>query len=59
MGDKALVDLQIHHYRFDILRDIIESRMTQYDHIVIMPHFTHDTDPKKCLHCLKVFLRAS
>ncbi|HTG56933.1 MAG TPA: hypothetical protein VL943_11730, partial [Niabella sp.] len=30
-----------------------ESRMNQYDHFVIMPHFTHDTDPKKILTLLK------
>lgn len=53
LGDKALVDLQIHHYRLDILRDIIESRMAQYDHLVIMPHFTHDTDLRKVLALLK------
>lgn len=53
LGDKAVVDLQIHHYRLDILKDIIETRMNQYDHFVIMPHFTHDTDPQKILSLLK------
>jgi len=53
LGDKAVVDLQIHHYRLDILKDIVESRMSQYDHFVIMPHFTHDTDQKKVIALLK------
>lgn len=53
LGDKAVVDLQIHHYRLDILKDIVESRMNQYDHFVIMPHFTHDTDPRKVLALLR------
>ncbi|AHF16953.1 GntR family transcriptional regulator [Niabella soli] len=39
LGEKAWVDLQVHHYNFGLLKEIIESKIGQYHYYAIMPHF--------------------
>ncbi|MBO9618276.1 MAG: GntR family transcriptional regulator [Niabella sp.] len=39
LGDRARVDLQVHHYNFRLLKEIVESKMGQYHYYAIMPHF--------------------
>jgi DNA-binding transcriptional regulator YhcF (GntR family) len=52
LGDKAMVDLQIHHYNPQHLKKIIENNLGKYDHYVIMPHFEVGTKPKVYLDIL-------
>ncbi len=39
LGDKATVDLQIHHYNAVLLKKILEDNLGKYHYYVIMPHF--------------------
>jgi DNA-binding transcriptional regulator YhcF (GntR family) len=42
LGDKATVDLSIHHYSVAVLEDIIDRNQGKYHHYVLMPHFAHE-----------------
>jgi DNA-binding transcriptional regulator YhcF (GntR family) len=53
MGNKAVVDFQIHHYDHLHLKRIIESNLGKYDYYVIMPHFKNDANKKTCLEIIK------
>ncbi|GAB4020394.1 GntR family transcriptional regulator [Spirosoma sp. KCTC 42546] len=44
LGDKATVDLQIHHYSACHFQEIIEKNLGKYNYYVVMPHFTQDLD---------------
>jgi len=44
LGDRATVDLQIHHYNVHLFQEIIEKSLGKYNYYVVMPHFTLDTD---------------
>lgn len=44
LGDKAIVDIKIHHFNTKILKDLIENHLSDYDYFVIMPHFYDDPD---------------
>ncbi|HTN19661.1 MAG TPA: GntR family transcriptional regulator [Pelobium sp.] len=44
LGSNARVDLYIHHYNPDVLREIIDENLDCYNHYVIMPHFFHDVN---------------
>jgi DNA-binding transcriptional regulator YhcF (GntR family) len=44
LGDKAQVDLQVHHYNAKLFADIIERNLGKYNYYVVMPHFVHDLD---------------
>ncbi len=44
LGDKATVDLQIHHYNARHFQEIIEKNLGKYNYYVVMPHFTQDLD---------------
>lgn len=44
LGDKAKVDLQIHHYNATLFKEIIENNLGKYNYYVIMPHFFQDVD---------------
>ncbi|MFD2933024.1 GntR family transcriptional regulator [Spirosoma flavum] len=44
LGDKATVDLQIHHYNAFHFQEIIEKNLGKYNYYVVMPHFTQDLD---------------
>jgi DNA-binding transcriptional regulator YhcF (GntR family) len=39
LGDKATVDLQIHHYNAVLLQKILEDAAGKYHYYVVMPHF--------------------
>jgi DNA-binding transcriptional regulator YhcF (GntR family) len=53
LGDKAKVDLQMHHYDPRILKEIIENNMGKYHYYVVMPHFYHDANRNAYLKVLK------
>lgn len=53
LADKAVVDLQIHHYNPRHLKEIIESSLGKYDYYVIMPHFETNTSKKSYMDILK------
>ncbi len=44
MGDKAVVDLKIHHFSTQLLEGLITESMNEYDYYVLMPHFSEDAD---------------
>ena len=44
LGDRATVDLQIHHYNLGLFQEIIERSLGKYNYYVVMPHFTLDSD---------------
>lgn len=44
LGDKATVDLQIHHYSASLFQEIIEKNLGKYNYYVVMPHFTQDLE---------------
>jgi DNA-binding transcriptional regulator YhcF (GntR family) len=44
LGDRATVDLQIHHYSASIFQEIMEKNMGKYNYYVVMPHFNTDLD---------------
>ncbi len=39
LGNKAVVDLQIHHYNPLVLKDILDTHLGKYNYYVLMPHF--------------------
>jgi DNA-binding transcriptional regulator YhcF (GntR family) len=51
LGDKAIVDIKIHHFNTKILKDLIENHLSDYDYFVIMPHFYDD--PAEALKVIK------
>jgi len=52
LGDRATVDLQIHHYNAVRFREIIEQNLGKYNYYVVMPHFTQDLDKADYLQVL-------
>ncbi len=42
MGDKAIVDLKIHHFSAKILEMLLVENRDEYDYFVLMPHFYED-----------------
>lgn len=44
LQDKAIVDLKIHHSSTQVLRNLIENNVNDYNYIVIMPHFYDDSE---------------
>lgn len=44
LGDKATVDLQVHHYNAVLLKKILEENKGKYHFYVIMPHFFEGLD---------------
>lgn len=53
VGEKAAVDLQVHHYNAGLLRDIITSNLGNYHYYVLMPHFDKGESKKKILEVIK------
>ncbi|GAB3955262.1 GntR family transcriptional regulator [Spirosoma harenae] len=53
LGDKATVDLQIHHYSAFHFREIIEKNLGKYNYYVVMPHFTQDLDKADYMRVLE------
>lgn len=54
LGNKAKVDLQIHHYNPLLLKEIIQANAGKYHYYVIMPHFTMSASKKECLDILRM-----
>jgi DNA-binding transcriptional regulator YhcF (GntR family) len=44
LGERAHVDLQIHHYSSRKLGEILDQSLGKYNHYVIMPHFMPEND---------------
>lgn len=44
LGPAAKVDLQIHHWNVQVLKNILDKAANQYDFFVVMPHFYDDQD---------------
>lgn len=44
MGDKAVVDLKIHHFSIQLLESLITENLNEYDYYVLMPHFYDEAD---------------
>lgn len=53
LQDKAKVDLQIHHYNTQLLKEIIENNLGKYHYYVIMPHFFHHTAEEEYLNIIR------
>ncbi len=53
LGDRATVDLQIHHYSAELFKGIIERSIGKYSYYVVMPHFTYTTPPEAYLSVLR------
>lgn len=54
LGEKAKVELQIHHYSTKILAEILEANLGKYDYYVLMPHFYRDANREECLNIVKM-----
>ena len=52
-GTTAKVDLQIHHYNPQLLKEILESSKDNYHYYVVMPHFFYDSKKEQYLKILK------
>lgn len=44
MGNRATVDLKIHHFNTRLFESLITENIDEYDYYVIMPHFYEDED---------------
>jgi DNA-binding transcriptional regulator YhcF (GntR family) len=44
LGDKATVDLQVHHYNAVLLKKILDDNAGKYHYYVVMPHFFEGLD---------------
>lgn len=53
LGERAQVDLQVHHYSAKLFADIIERNLGKYNYYVVMPHFVHDLDKVNLEQVLK------
>jgi DNA-binding transcriptional regulator YhcF (GntR family) len=53
LGDKASVDLQIHHYNVRIFEEIIDKNLGKYNHYVVMPHFFPEADKSLAIKVLE------
>lgn len=53
LGDRATVNLEIHHYNAYLFQQIIERNLGKYNYYVVMPHFTHSTPAEDYLSVLR------
>jgi DNA-binding transcriptional regulator YhcF (GntR family) len=53
LGNKASVDLQIHHYDARIFAEIIENSLGKYNYYVVMPHFFPENEKGVALKILE------
>ena len=44
LGERAMVDIKIHHFNTVIFKRLIADNLADYDYFVIMPHFYDDPD---------------
>ena len=42
MGNKAIVDLKIHHSNAKVFESLLHDNINEYDYFIIMPHFYDD-----------------
>ena len=54
---KAKVDLRIHHYDPNLLREILDDTIGRYDYYVIMPHFLSYAKEKQYIDIIKMIPR--
>jgi DNA-binding transcriptional regulator YhcF (GntR family) len=53
LGDKARVDLHIHHYNPTLLEESIDANLGNYHYYVVMPHFFDYSNEQEYLTILK------
>lgn len=53
IGDKAVVDLQVHHYNASLLKEIIANNLGNYHAYVLMPHFDRRETKKNYLDIIR------
>ena len=53
LGDKATVDLHIHHYDAHLFKEIINKSLGKYNYYVIMPHFFQHADQGEYMPTIK------
>ena len=53
LGNKASVDLQIHHYDARIFAEIIDKNIGKYNYYVIMPHFFPESEKMLALKTIE------
>jgi len=53
LGDKATVELKIHHYNPLLFKEIIENSLEKYDYYVIMPHFEEKANKEEYMNVIK------
>jgi DNA-binding transcriptional regulator YhcF (GntR family) len=53
LGDKASVDLQIHHYNARLFEEIIDKNLGKYNYYVVMPHFFPEEDKHLAIKVLE------
>jgi DNA-binding transcriptional regulator YhcF (GntR family) len=53
LGDKAKVDLHIHHYNPLLLKESLDAAFGKYNYYVVMPHFFTDKKPLTYLPILQ------
>lgn len=53
LGERAVVDLQVHHYNPQHLKKIIDLNLGKYDYYVIMPHFETNANKRAYLPIIK------
>ena len=53
LGDKAAVDLQIHHYNVRLFEEIIDKNLGKYNYYVVMPHFFPELDKDLAIKVLE------
>ncbi|WPV01438.1 hypothetical protein SNE26_06600 [Mucilaginibacter sp. cycad4] len=53
LGDKARVDLHIHHYNPALLEESIDANLGNYHYYVVMPHFFDYSNEQEYLTILK------
>ncbi len=54
LGEEARVDLQIHRYDPQLLKEIILNNLGSYHYYVIMPYFFEHTEIEECLSILQM-----
>lgn len=52
LGNRAKVDLQVHHYNPTLFREIVEASMGKYHYYVVMPHFLQQAAPSDYLEVI-------
>lgn len=51
LGDDATVDIKIHHFNTQILKNLVDNHLSEYNYFVVMPHFYDD--PEEAMRIIK------